>query len=180
MPGVLNMLHMIAFTVLVLFSKEIPGLSAAGYGFLLTAGAAGGVLAGLIAPRIVARNGADKSVKLALTIFPLQYLAIFLTSNPYAVATALFIGMLAAVLLNMVTVSLRQRTIPDELLGRVNSIYRFLGWSTMPVGAMIGGVLVAVFEPDLGRETALRVPFLVSAVGGFGLFVYGMLKFDLR
>jgi len=180
MLGVLNMLHMIAFTVLVLFSQEILELSAAGYGILLTAGAAGGVLGGLIAPRIVARYGVDKSVKLALVIFPLQYLTIFLTSSPYVVAASLFIGMLAAVLWNVVTVSLRQRTIPDELLGRVNSIYRFFGWGTMPIGAMIGGVLVAVFEPELGREAALRLPFLVGALGGLGLFAYGVFKLDLR
>lgn len=176
MLGAMNMLHMITLTVLVLFSQEVLGLSAAGYGLLLTAGAAGGVLGGLIAPRIVIRFGPDASVKIALLVFPLPDLAIYLTSSSYVVAAALFIGMLAAVLWNVVTVSLRQRTIPDELLGRVNSIYRFFGWGTMPIGAMIGGILVAAFEPDLGRQAALRLPFLVSAIGGMGLFIYGLTK----
>jgi len=179
MLGAMNMLHMITLTVLVLFSQEVLGLSAAGYGLLLTAGAAGGVLGGLIAPRIIARLGIDTSVKIALLIFPLEYLAIYFTSNAYVVAAALFIGMLAALLWNVVTVSLRQRTIPDELLGRVNSIYRFFGWGAMPVGAMIGGILVAVFEPDLGRQAALHLPFLVSAVGGFGLFIYGLARLSI-
>ena len=180
MLGVLNMMHMITLTVLVLFSQEILGLSAAGFGILLTAEAVGGVLGGLLAPRIVARIGAGASLKIALAIFPLYYLPIALTSNAYVVAIALFVGMLATLLWNVVTVSLRQREIPDELLGRVNSIYRFFGWGTMPIGALIGGGLVAMFEPELGRETALRLPFLVSAVGGFGLFVYGIFKLKLR
>ena len=180
MLGVLNMLHMISLTVLVLFSQEILGLGAAGFGILLTAEAAGGVMGGLLAPRIIARIGTNASLKIALGIFPLQYLVISLTSNAYVVAVALFIGMLAALLWNVVTVSLRQRTIPDELLGRVNSIYRFFGWGTMPVGAMIGGVLVATFEPDLGRQAALRLPFLVSALGGFGLFIYGLTKLRIE
>ena len=178
--GFLNMFHMITLTVLVLFSQEVLGLSAAGYGILLTAGAAGGVLGGLITPRIVTRIGAHNSVKVALLVFPLAHLAIYLTSSPYVVAAALFSDMLAALLWNVVTVSLRQRSIPDQLLGRVNSIYRFFGWGMMPVGAMIGGVLVAVFEPDLGRATALRLPFLVGAVGCAGLFIYGLLRLDLR
>ncbi len=179
MLGVLNMLHMMTLTVLILFSQEILGLGAAGYGILLTAEAAGGVLGGLLAPRIIRRLGANASVKIALGIFPLQYLVIYLTSNAYVVAAALFVGMLAALLWNVVTVSLRQRSIPDELLGRVNSIYRFFGWGTMPVGAMIGGVLVAMFEPELGRAAALRLPFLVGAIGGFGLLVYGLTRLRL-
>ena len=180
MLGALNMLHMITLTVLVLFSQEILGLSAAGYGILLTAGAAGGVLGGLIAPKIAARIGANASLKLALLVFPLPYFAVFLTSNIYVVAAALFVEMLAALLWNVVTVSLRQRSIPDELLGRVNSIYRFFGWGTMPIGAMIGGVLVALFEPEMGREAALRLPYLVGAAGCLALFFYGLCKLDLR
>lgn len=180
MLGVLNMLTMITLTVLILFSQEVLGLSAASYGILLTAGAAGGVLGGLFAPRIVARIGGDASVKIALLFYPLINIAIFLTSNPYVVAVALFFEMFAAILWNVVTVSLRQRTIPDALLGRVNSIYRFFGWGMMPVGAMIGGILVAMFEPDLGRTAALRLPFLVGSIGCVGLFIYGLLRLDLR
>lgn len=179
MLGLLNMLNIIGLTVLVLFSQEVLGLGAAGHGLMLTAGAAGGVIGGLLAPRIVARVGADASVKIALLIFPLPYLAIYMTSNPYVVAAALFIEMLAALLWNVVTVSLRQRSIPDELLGRVNSIYRFFGWGTMPIGALIGGVLVATFEPDLGRETALRLPFLVGGLGAVALFIYGLVRLRL-
>lgn len=180
MLGILNMLTMITLTVLVLFSQEVLGLSAAGHGILLTAGAAGGVLGGLIAPRIVAYIGGDASVKIALLFYPLVNIAIYLTSNPYVVAAALFFEMLAAILWNVVTVSLRQRTIPDALLGRVNSIYRFFGWGMMPVGALIGGILVAVFEPDLGRTAALRLPFLVGAVGSVGLAIYGFGKLRLE
>ena len=179
MLGVLNMLHMIALTILVLFSQEVLGLGAAGHGLLLTAGAAGGVIGGLIAPRIVARIGADTSVKIALLIFPLPYLAIAMTSNAYVVGAALFIEMFAAIMWNVVTVSLRQRVIPDALLGRVNSIYRFFGWGTMPIGALIGGILVAVFEPDLGRQTALRLPFLVGGLGAVVLFIYGLARLRL-
>ncbi|WP_456390863.1 MFS transporter [Profundibacter sp.] len=180
MLGVLNMLHMISLTVLVLFSQEILGLGAAGFGILLTAEAAGGVLGGLFAPRIIARIGTSASLKIALGIFPLQYLVISLTSNAYVVAAALLVGMLAALLWNVVTVSLRQREIPDELLGRVNSIYRFFGWGTMPIGALIGGGLVAMFEPELGRQTALRLPFFVGAAGGLGLFIYGLARLRIR
>lgn len=36
---------------------------------------------------------------------------------------------------NIVTVTLRQRIVPNDMLGRVNSAYRMIGWGLMPVGA---------------------------------------------
>jgi MFS family permease len=52
-------------------------------------------------------------------------------------------------------VSLRQSIIPDALLGRVNSVYRFQGWGTMPIGAAVGGALAKSF--------GLRAPFFPNA-----------------
>ena len=46
---------------------------------------------------------------------------------------------------NVVTVSLRQRIVPDRLLGRVNATYRLLAWGTMPIGAALGGLVGEVF-----------------------------------
>ena len=54
----------------------------------------------------------------------------------------------------MITVSLRQTIIPDRLLGRVNSVYRFFGWGAIPIGGLIGGVMVAVLDGPLSREGA--------------------------
>jgi hypothetical protein len=79
----------------------------------------------------------------------------------------------AATLWNVVTVSFRQTIIPDDLLGRVNSVYRFFAWGMMPIGLALGGLIVAVTEAVSGsRELALRMPWLVSAAGLLILFVY--------
>jgi MFS family permease len=79
------------------------------------------------------------------------------------VYVAFAVGNLLAVLWNVITVSLRQTIVPDELLGRVNSVYRFFGWGMMPLGAALGGAMVWVFEGFMDREMALRMPFLVNA-----------------
>jgi MFS family permease len=78
------------------------------------------------------------------------------------------------VLWNVVTVSLRQTIIPDHLLGRVNSVYRFFGWGMMPIGALVGGLVVAVTERLGDRELALRMPWFVAAVCEFVLFLYAV------
>ncbi|MDQ3449293.1 MAG: hypothetical protein M3432_09000 [Chloroflexota bacterium] len=55
---------------------------------------------------------------------------------------------------NVVTVSLRQRIIPDRLLGRVNSGYRLLAWGTQPLGALLGGVI--------GQLLGLQAVFILA------------------
>ncbi|MFN3670709.1 MAG: hypothetical protein ACK4VM_02235 [Bosea sp. (in: a-proteobacteria)] len=56
MLGGINAVAVGGLTILVLYAQEVLQLSAAGYG-LLTSGAAGGVLGGLIAPAIADRLG---------------------------------------------------------------------------------------------------------------------------
>lgn len=179
MLGLINALFTMTLTVLILFSQDILGLSAVQHGILLTAGAAGGVFGGMIGPRIVARIGQQRCVFVAQVMMIVPFVLIGLTSNPYIVAAALFIEMVSGMLWNVVTVSYRQRLIPDELLGRVNSIYRFFGWGMMPVGALAAGLIVSWAEPDLGRDMALRVPFYIGAAGTFLLLIYGSAKLRL-
>lgn len=62
---------------------------------------------------------------------------------------------------NVITVSLRQRITPDHLLGRVNAGYRLFAWGTMPIGALLGGVVAEVF--------GLRAVFILAAVTTLGL-----------
>ena len=179
MLGLINAFSIMTFTVLILFSQDVLGLGPVAHGILLTAGAAGGVVGGLIGPWIVARLGIQRSVWAALLLFPLPMVALFLTSNVYVVALALFFEMVGALVWNIVTVSYRQRRIPDDLLGRVNSIYRFFGWGLMPFGALAAGWIVAAAEPSVGREAALRLPFLISALGLGTMFLYGRAKLRL-
>jgi MFS family permease len=57
---------------------------------------------------------------------------------------------------NVVTVSLRQQTVPAPLLGRVNSVYHMLGWGLMPLGALAGGFVA--------HAAGLRAPYVVAGV----------------
>ena len=45
-------------------------------------------------------------------------------------------------------------------LGRVNSVYRFFAWGSIPIGMLIGCGLVTVLAQYFSRESALRAPFL--------------------
>jgi MFS family permease len=174
--GGLNFLTMMSATILVLLSQEIMGLNAAGHGILLTAGALGAVAGGMIGPHIAARFGPQRTVLGAFCVFPIPFIILAMTANPYIAGVALFAEMCAGMTWNVVTVSLRQRLIPDALLGRVNSIYRFFGWGTIPLGAIFAGALVSIFETPLGRETALRTPYIFAAIACTMLLIYCFAK----
>jgi MFS family permease len=155
--GVTNLLNAAGMGVMVLLAQDELGLGSAGYGVLLTAGAIGSVAGGLVASRISVRWGPGPTLIGCLVMMGLQDLGIALASSAWLAGAALVLGGVSAVTWNVLTVSLRQSIIPDRLLGRVNSAYRFLGWGAIPVGALVGGVLANAF--------GLRAPFFVSAVG---------------
>lgn len=178
--GLVNFLYMTATTMIVLFSQDVLGLSAAEYGMLLSIGAIGAVAGSLGSPVVVDRIGIQASLFVSLAVWGLAYIAIGLTSSPVVVAVAMFSLMAASMLWNVITVSWRQRRIPPELLGRVNSIYRFFGWGSMPLGAFAGGIVVSLMEDEAGRDAALRAPFLLAAAGSGVLLFYAILRLRLR
>src|SRR5690625_5713498 len=90
--------------------------------------ATGAIAGSLLAERIVGRLTEGRSLLLALVVFAAGYGTIgLLSSAPWVWAVSVVIG-LAIVVWNVITVSLRQRIVPDHLLGRVNAVYRFFGW----------------------------------------------------
>ena len=172
--GVLNGTFMLTFATFVLFAQEILELDATRFGILTTGVAAGGVVGSVAAARITRVLGQGGSLFATILLGAASLLVSGLTSSFWVFWAMGFVSAMTGTVWNVITVSLRQSLIPDRILGRVNSVYRFIGWGMMPVGAAIGGVVVAVGEPLLGREWALRSPFLLGAALGGLLFVYAL------
>lgn len=153
--GVLNLAYAGFESTSVLFAQEVLGLGSAGYGIALALAAVGSVIGGLIAPVAVGRLGAGRALHASIGLMLVGPLFAGATSQAWAWALLLALTGLASVVWNVITVSMRQAAIPDHLLARVNSAYRFLGWGSMPIGAFLGGVLA--------RWLGLRAPYFVAA-----------------
>ncbi|MDH5294403.1 MAG: MFS transporter [Acidimicrobiia bacterium] len=172
--GVLNGLGMATMATYVLFVQEILELGATGFAVMMWAGAVGGIVGSFLAERIAKRLGNGPSLFLTIIVGGLTALVIGLTSVAAVVWVMFLFGAFSAVLWNVITVSLRQTIIPDQLLGRVNSVYRMFGWGMMPIGSLAGGLLVKLGESMVGRDFGLRLPFLVAAGAHVLLFAYAL------
>lgn len=170
--GLLNGIASLTGAVFILFAQEVLQTTVFIFAILGTAGAIGGIAGGILGPKVAEKIGSGRSLALALISMPITTLLIGFTSQWYIVWVLVIFETFTAVLWNVVTVSLRQSLIPTNLLGRVNSVYRFFAWGTIPIGTLLGGGLVAMLENPLGREMAFRSIYFVGAAAGFLLFIY--------
>ncbi|MGH9138855.1 MAG: MFS transporter [Acidimicrobiales bacterium] len=159
--GVSNLASTAALTVLPLYAIDPGpmGLSAAGFGVLLTAGAIGSLGGTFIVPRLERLLGRSRALLVSLVAFTLAEGVPGVTASAPVIFIAYLVGVgLLGIAWNVITVSLRQRIVPDHLLGRVNAGYRLVAWGTMPLGAGLGGVI--------GELLGLRAVFLLAAAAG--------------
>lgn len=174
--GLLNAAGMISFSVLVLFAQEVLDTTTTEFALLTTGGAIGGIAGGWTASWISNKIGPGPSLWLTLLGGGAASALIGLQSWWPVVWVLFAVNMMLGVLWNVITVSLRQSIIPDQLLGRVNSVYRFFAWGMMPIGSLIGGAIVLIADANGSRELALRLPWFI--VGGLhlALFVFAAPK----
>ncbi|HEY0002159.1 MAG TPA: MFS transporter [Actinoplanes sp.] len=159
MVGLSNFANSAASAIFVLYAVgagSALGLTEPAYGLLLSTTAAGCLLGFLIAESIERRLGRARGLLLAILGGALLIGCPALTDNPYLLGAGFFVGGSTIGVWNVITVSLRQRLTPAELMGRVNSVYRLLGWGTRPLGAAAGGLLA--------QAIGLRAVFAVMGV----------------
>lgn len=160
--GLWNLCFEATLFALVLHAQENLALSAQQYGLVLTAFAVGGAAAGLVGDRIAARLGPGRTLRLTLLLSAVFLLVVPLAPNGWVLAALFVVFEMAGITWNIVSVSLRQRLIPDALRGRVNSLYRLLAWGMIPVGIAAAGWAIAFAEGLVGRSAALPVPIWLA------------------
>ncbi len=169
--GFLNLTSAIVMATQVLYAQEILDVGPTAYGLLFAAGAVGAGIGASLAAQAEERLGARRVLLLTLAGTAVLTAVIGLTSNPFVVGLAIGGSALVAVMWNVVTVSYRQRIVPEELLGRVNSIYRLLSWGPLPLGSLAGGAIVAIGASVVDREFGLRLPLAVASVAAVVLLL---------
>ncbi|HZM81962.1 MAG TPA: MFS transporter [Candidatus Limnocylindrales bacterium] len=134
-----------AMVLIMIFVAEGAGASPTQIGLMLACAGLGG-LAGALASPLVLRVIPPTVIVVGLNwLWVLLLPVIIFVRNPFV------LGGLAAVLAfgypawNSITVAKRLRIIPEEMLGRAQSVHRLLGASTVPLGALLSGLLYENF-----------------------------------
>jgi len=165
LTGFWNLFFQMVMIGLILHVQENLGLSATGYGLVLAAGAVGGIAGGLLGERVVRRMGAGTAAQWMLFASIPAFAAMALAPSAWVLGLILAIFEFCGLVWNTVSVSTRQRMIPDRMLGRVNSLYRLLAWGMMPLGLLLSGIVLRAAEAVVARDSALTAPFWVAAAG---------------
>ena len=140
----------------VLFLADVVRLPAGLIGVLLMSGAVGGLLGGLTGRRLFSRYGTARMTWLAIAVTSPFGLLLPMTQADWRIslfAIASIALSWGAIIYNVGQLTYRQTVAPERMLGRVNATVRFIVWGTMPLGALLGGIVAQ----QIGVREALWV-----------------------
>ncbi len=134
-----------AWSVLVLYAQEQLGLGAIGFGLLTTVSAVGGLLGTALYGAITRRVSLGNVMRVGLIIETLTHLGLAVTTSPVVASAIFFVFGAHAFVWGTTSVTVRQRAVPEQLQGRVNSFNTICVFGGLVVGSVIGGVLATHF-----------------------------------
>lgn len=149
----------------IFFVREVLKLEAYAFGILISIATIGSILGSQAVAYMRKRWSSKQLILLSILSMGLMYGAVGLTSNAYIVGGLYFCAAFFIVVYNVTRSSILQRSVPNELLGRVGSVFRFLSFGISAIGTLLGGLLVRVSETFFDRLFSLQLPYLLlSAV----------------
>lgn len=154
--GVIATMDAAWFAVLVLYVIQILHQKPGMYGLLVAIGAVGGIAIGGLGPPITRRLGPWRSLLTAGLVMAASQAVLGLTANVITAAAMLAASSAAWVLFDMTAVTMRQRQVPDNLLGRITSLHRTVFQGSEALGALGGGLVAAA--------AGIRATMLIGAI----------------
>lgn len=152
-----NVTYGAAFGVLVYYAQEQLGLGAGGYGVLLTALAVGGVMGAASYGWLERHVPIRDIMRWGLVLETLTHLTLALTSSAVVAGGILLLFGVHESYWGATASSVRQRAVPDELQGRVASVYVMFMMGGLVAGAGLGGLIA--------REWGVTGPYWFAFAG---------------
>ena len=153
------------FAVYLIFAYRVLHLSPGTIGLIFGAGAVGGLLGALSASWIARRLGLGPTLFITSVVSGLALILVPLAQFGWAVPLLLASTVIMSFgnpVYNINQVSLRQAITPDRVQGRMNATVRTIIWGTMPIGALIGGLIGSSY----GLMPAMYIGIAISTLAG--------------
>jgi MFS family permease len=152
-----------AWSVLVLYSAERLGLGPVGFGLLTTATAIGGIVATVTYGSLERRFSFANLMRVGLLIETATHLTLALTTSPVVALVTMVVFGGHEFVWGTISTVVRQRAVPNELLGRVGGVYRVAIMGGLVIGTPLGGLLASRF--------GITAPFWFGFIGSALLVV---------
>jgi MFS family permease len=146
--------------VLVLYVLDVLRLPAGGFGFVVLTAGVGALAGGLLTPALTRRLGRGAMLTGGAVVSAVTVGCMGLVDDVFLACALFALGSAGIMVWNVLTMSLRQSLIPEDMFGRVQGAYRTLVWGGIALGSLTGGVVA----------DAVGVPG-VFVVSGAGLLV---------
>jgi len=161
LAGVANFFLSAVTALLVIVATERLNLGPFGFSALLMMLAAGSTIGGIMVEYVAGLIHLSRMIVVGILVFAASLLAIGVSTSWAVTGIALFFMGNAVMMLNVVTVTLRQSAVPAALLGRVVSVYRTFALGSVPIGAAVSGIVA--------RQWGYPTPFVIGAISMVGL-----------
>jgi predicted MFS family arabinose efflux permease len=139
-----NVTYGAAWSVLVLYAIERLGTGEVGFGLLTTALALGGLAGTAGYSWLAARVRLGDLMRVGLLIETLTHAALALTTTSWVALAIMFVFGAHAFVWGTTSRTIRQRSVPLELQGRVGSVYLIGVQGGIVVGSALGGLIAGV------------------------------------
>jgi MFS family permease len=140
-----NVTYGAAWGVLVLYATQRLGMSEVGFGLLTTAIAIGGVIGVLAYGALERRFSLGNIMRVGLLIETATHLVLAVTVSPEVALAVMVVFGAHAFVWGTTSNVVRQRSVPNELMGRVGGVYRVALVGGLVVGTPLGGLLAGAF-----------------------------------
>ena len=152
-----NITYGAAWGVLVLYAGERLHMDAVGFGLITTAIAIGGAIGTFSFGRLERRFSFANIMRVGLSIEALTHLVLAITTSSVVALGMLVVFGAHAFVWGTISSTVRQRAVPNELLGRVGGVYRVALMGGLVIGTPIGGLLA--------RSYGITAPFWFGFIG---------------
>jgi predicted MFS family arabinose efflux permease len=159
-----------AWGVLVLYAQERLGMNEVGFGLLTTAMAIGGIIGVASYGRLERRFSLADIMRVGLCIETVTHLVLAISTQSVVVLGMFVVFGGHAFVWGTTSTAVRQRAVPDELLGRVTGAYSMAIQLGIVIGTPIGGLLA--------RQFGITAPFWFGFVGSALLVTVLWREFD--
>ncbi|MBW1917262.1 MAG: MFS transporter [Deltaproteobacteria bacterium] len=156
--GIISVLVMPFLVLMPMIARDVLGTGARGYGFLMAATGLGAFLGALILANRLRRHSPMPFFWGGAVLLILSLISFSFCRNYMVALGWLFLAGLGMVINISTTNSLLQLNVPDELRGRIMSLFSLILIGLNPVGSLLFGTLADYWGPcltvGLGSSTA--------------------------